>query len=74
MRGDLMWTGLVWAERSTPDNFWVPSHQFNPTTDEQKGITQTIYTDSEPPSWMPNSLMPSANLRSANLLFFTSLV
>ncbi len=22
MRGDLMWTCLVWAERSTPDNFF----------------------------------------------------
>ena len=41
---------------------------------EQKGITQTIYTDSETPSRMPNSLMPSAKLRSANLPFFTSLV
>ncbi len=34
-----------------------------------KGITQTIYTDSEPPSQIPNSLMPSAKLRSANLPF-----
>ncbi len=34
----------------------------------------TIYTDSEPPSRMPNSLMPSAKLRSANLPVFTSLV
>ncbi len=42
-----------------PDNFWVPSHRFNSATAEQKGITQTIYTDSEPPSQMPNSLMPS---------------
>ncbi len=74
MRGDLMWTYLVWAERSTPDNFWVPiSHRFNSATGEQKGITQTIYTDSEPPSQMPNSLMPSAKLRSANLPFFTCL-
>ena len=24
----LMWTCLVWAKRSTPDNFWVPSHWF----------------------------------------------
>ncbi len=30
--------------------FWVPSHRFNSATGEQKGITQTIYTDSEPPS------------------------
>ncbi len=22
---ELMWTSLVWAERSTPDSFWVPS-------------------------------------------------
>ncbi len=28
MRGDLMWTCLVWAERSTPDNFWVPPIPF----------------------------------------------
>ncbi len=46
----------------------------NSTTGEQKGITHTIYTDSEPPSRMPNSLMPIAKLRSANLPFFTSLV
>ncbi len=65
-----MWTCLVWAERSTPDNFGVPSHRFNSATGEQKGITQTIYTDSERPSRIPNSLMPSARLRSANLLFF----
>ncbi len=73
MRGDLMWTCPVWAKRSTPDNFREPS-RFNSTTGEQKGITQTIYTDSEPPSQMPNSLMPSAKLSSANLPFFTSLV
>ena len=36
---------------------------------EQKGITETIYADSELPSGMPNSLMPSAKLRSVNLLF-----
>ncbi len=54
MRGDLMWTCLFWAERSTPDNFWVPSHRFNSATGEQKGITQTIYTDSELPSPLPN--------------------
>ncbi len=36
--------------------------------------TQTIYTESEPPSRMPNSLMPSAKLRSAHLSFFMSLV
>ncbi len=64
MRGDLMWTCLVWAERSTPDNFWAPSPRFNSATGEQKGITQTIYTDSDPPSRMPNSVMPSAKLRS----------
>ncbi len=74
MRGDLMWTCLVWAERSTPDNFWVPSHWFNSTTGEQKGITQTIYTDSAPPNRMPNSLMPSGKLRSANLPILMSLV
>ncbi len=69
MHGDLMWTSLVWAKRSTVDNFWVPSHRFNSATGEQKGITQTIYTDSEPPSRTPNSLMPSSKLRSANLPF-----
>ncbi len=56
MRGYLMWTCLVWAERPTPEKFWVPSHRFNSATGEPKGIGQTIYTDSEPPSWMPNSL------------------
>ncbi len=70
----LMWTCLVWAEQSTPNNFWVPSHRFNSATGEQKGITQTIYTGSEPTSRMPNSLMPSTKLRSANLPFLTSLV
>ncbi len=45
----------------------MPSHRFCSATGEQKGITQTIYTDSEPPSRMPNSIMPSAKLRSANL-------
>ncbi len=74
MRGDLMWTCLVWAEQSTPDNIWVPSDRFNSATGEQKGITQTIYTDPEPPSRLPNPLMPSAKLRSVNLPFFTSLV
>ncbi len=71
MHGDIMRTGLVWAERSASDNFWVPSHQFNSATSEQKGIPQTIYTDSEPPSRLPNSLMPSAKLRSANLFGVT---
>ncbi len=69
MRGDCMWTCFAWAERSTPDNFLEPSHRFNSATGEQKRITQTIYTDSEPPSRTPNSLMPSAKLRSANLPF-----
>ncbi len=71
---EFMWTCLVWAERSTPNSFWVPSHLFNSATGEQRGITQTIYTDSEPPSRLPNSFMPSAKLRSANLPVFTSLV
>ncbi len=71
---ELMWTRLVWAPPSTPYSFWVPSHRFNSTTGEQKGITRAIYTDSEPPSQLPNSLMPSAKLRSANLPLFTSLV
>ncbi len=67
---ELMWTCLVWAERSTPDSFWMPSHLFNSATSEQKWMTQTIYTDSEPSSRLPNSLMPSAKLRSANLPVF----
>ncbi len=72
MRGDLIafnvdlsclgWT--IYARQ-----FWVPSHRFNSARGEQKEITQTIYTDSEPPSRLPNSLMPSAKLRSANLPF-----
>ncbi len=52
-----MWARLVWAERSTPDNFWVPSHRFHSARGEQRGITQTIYTDSEPPSRLPNALI-----------------
>ncbi len=67
---ELMWTCLVWSERSTPDR----CHRCNSATGEQIWITQTIYTDSEPPSRLPNSLMPSAKLRSANLPVFTSLV
>ncbi len=63
MRGDLMWTCLVWAERSTPDNFWVPSHWFNSATGEQKESLGPDHTDPEPPSRMPNSLMPSAKLK-----------
>ena len=66
-----MWTCLVWGERSTLDSFGVASHKFNCTTGEQNWITQTIYTDSEPPS---PSLVPSAKLRSAHLPVFTSLV
>ncbi len=71
---ELMWTCLVWSERSTPDSFWVRSHWFNSATGEKKGITQTIYTDPEPPSRLPNSLMSNAKLRSGNLPAFTSLV
>ncbi len=68
-----MWPCLVWAERSpersTLNSFWVPSHRFNSAPCEQKGITQTIYTDSEPHSLLPNSLMPSAKIRSATSQF-----
>ena len=64
MRGVLTWTCLVWAERTTPDNFWMSNHRLNSATGEQKGFTQTIYTDSKPPSRMPNSLMPSAKLEA----------
>ncbi len=63
-----MLTCLVWAERSMPNNFWVPSQRFNSATGEQKGITQTIYTDSEAHSRLPNSLMLSDKLRSTILL------
>ncbi len=35
MRGDLMRACLVWAARSSTDNFWVPSHQFNSATGEE---------------------------------------
>ncbi len=40
--GELIWTCFVWAGRSTPNTFGVPSHQLNSATDEQKWITQTI--------------------------------
>ncbi len=70
---ELMWTCLAWAEWSTPESFWVPSHRFNSATGEHEGITQTIYTDSQPPSRLPNSLMPSAKLRSVDLPGFTTL-
>ncbi len=50
----------------TPDIFWGAK---TPIQFRQKGITQTIYTDSEPPSQTLNSLMPSAKLRSANPIF-----
>ncbi len=52
--------------------FLGAKNRINSSTGEQKGITQTIYTDSEPPSRLPNSLIPSAKLRSANLTVFTS--
>ncbi len=56
---ELMWTCLVGTEQSTPENFGVPSHRFNSATGEQKGITQTIYTDFKVPSRWPNLLMPN---------------
>ncbi len=68
---ELMGTCLDLAERSMPDSFRLSSHRFNSTTGEQKGITQTIYTASEPPSRLSNSLMPSDKLRSGNLPVFT---
>ena len=71
---ELIQTCLVWAEQSTLDSFLVTSHRFNSAMGEQKGITQIIYTDSELPSRLPNSFMPSTKLRSANLPMFTSLV
>ncbi len=33
---ELMWTCLVWAERSTPDSFGVPSRRFNSVTGVRK--------------------------------------
>ncbi len=67
-RLELMWTCLVCRIRTILGA--NEAHQFNSATGEQKGITQTIYTDSEPPSRLPNSVMPSAKLKSANLPFF----
>ena len=49
----------------------TPIHRFDSATGEQKWITQTNYTDSEPPSRLTNSLMPSTKLRSANLPFLS---
>ncbi len=69
MRGDFNVDLSCLGRTITPYNFWVPSHQFNSATGEQKGITQAVYTDSEPPSGMSNSLMASAQLSSANLPF-----
>ncbi len=53
---ELMWTCLVWDEQSTPNNFGVPSHWFNSATGDQKGITQTIYTDSQPDAQLINAM------------------
>ncbi len=39
--------------------FLGASHRFNSATGEPKWITQTSYTDSEPPSRLPNSLRKS---------------
>ncbi len=63
----------VWAERSAPDSFWVPSHWLNSAKGEQMNPSGH-YNDSEQASRLPNAVMPSANVRSANLLVFTSLV
>ncbi len=65
---ELMWTCLFWTERSTPDSFEVPRRRFNSATGEQKWLTQTIYTDSEPPSRLPNSLMPSWEAQTSHIL------
>ncbi len=73
MRGDLMWTCLVWAERSTSDKFGCQATDSIPPQVNRKVSLKTIYTDSELPSRMPNSLMPSAKPSSANLPFLTSL-
>ena len=42
MYNDVIWTALVWPERSTRESFWMPSHRLNSATGEQKGITRTI--------------------------------
>ncbi len=38
----LSWTCIVWAELSTPYNFWVPSHRHNSATGEQTRISHSI--------------------------------
>ncbi len=44
-----MWTCLVWAERSTPDNCWVRSHRFNPPQVSRKeSLRPFILTPSRP--------------------------
>ncbi len=51
--GELIWICLVWAERSTPDGFGVPSHRLNSATGEQKWITQTILLTPSRPAGCP---------------------
>ncbi len=63
---ELMWTCLIWAERSTPDNFWVPSHRFNSAMCRwaDRNHSDHLYW-LRASSRLPNSLMPSTKLRSA---------
>ncbi len=48
--GELIWTCLVWGERSGPGSLCVPSHRLNSATGEQNGITQTIILTLSRPS------------------------
>ncbi len=70
--GELIWTCLIWVERSTPESFWVlklPSH-FSHRRAEGNHSDQ--YTDPEPTSRLPNLLIQSTKPRKANLPGFTS--
>ncbi len=58
---------LFWAS-----TFLWGAKSLNSATGEQKGITQTNYTDSEQTSRLSNSLMPSAKLNRSNLPLFMS--
>ncbi len=45
----LMWICLVWAERSTPDNFWVPAtDSIPPRVSRKESLRPFILTPSRP--------------------------
>ncbi len=45
----LLWTCLVWAERPTPANFWVPSHRsIPPQVSRKESLKPFILTPSRP--------------------------